>query len=170
MELKDFIQAGLDRIKQATARAVDGLSYSELMRQPGPEANSIGLILFHMARSEDRFMQARVQGKPETWESEKWYQKLNLPLSETGSAYTAEQVSAFVAPELKDIMTYADAVRVRTLDYLKNMTPDEFERVINLPRQGDITVGAVFALALVHLAQHAGEVSYLRGLQRGMNK
>ncbi len=170
MEVRDFIQAGLDRAKQATMRAVDGLSHQELMWRPGHEANSIGIILFHAARSEDTFVQTRIQGKSQVWESDNWYQKLNLQATETGSGYTAEQCAAFPVPEGKDLLAYADAVRIRTLDYLKGMTPDKFDRVINTPRLGDVTIGAYLALMLVHLAQHAGEISYLRGLQRGMNK
>jgi len=53
---------------------------------------------------------------------------------------------------------------------LKGLTPDGFDKLINMPRLGDITIGAVFSLIAVHLAQHTGEISYLRGLQRGMNK
>lgn len=170
MEVRDFIQSGLDRVKQTTERAIDGLSHHELMWRPGPEANSIGLILLHAARSEDLFMQTRIQGKPQVWESEKWYQKLNLPASESGSGYSAEQCTAFSMPEQKDLLAYAEAVRVRTQDYVKGMTLDKFDKIINSPRLGDITIGAYLALMLVHAAQHAGEISYLRGLQRGMNK
>ena len=104
-------------------------------------------------------MQIRIQVKPQVWESDKWYQKLNLPVSETGSGYTAEQCVSFPVTEAKELLAYADAVRIRTLDYLKGMTPEKFDRVLNTPRLGDITIGAYLALMLVHLAQHAGEIS-----------
>jgi len=45
MEARDFIQTGLDRVKQAKMRTVDGSSHYELMLHPGPEANSMGIIL-----------------------------------------------------------------------------------------------------------------------------
>ncbi len=170
MELKGFIQAGLDRVKEAEGKALEGLSHYEMMWRPGHEANSIGLILFHALRSEDVSVQIRIQGKPQVWETEKWYQKLNLPVSETGSHYTAEQVAAFPVPELKDLMAYADAVRTRTSAYLKKVSPDGFDKIINVPSRGDVTIGWYFMHILVHLAQHAGEIAYLRGLQRGMNK
>jgi hypothetical protein len=150
MELKDFIQTGLDRAKDATVKAVDGLSHYELMWRPGPEANSIGLILFHQARSEDSYLHTRIQGKPQIWESEKWYQKLSLPVTETGSGYTAEQLHAFPVPELKELLAYADAVRASTLVYLKDAAPNDFDRIINVPRQGDVTVGSYLARSLGH--------------------
>lgn len=170
MELKDFILEGLDRAKQGTLRAVDGLSHHELMWRPGPECNSIGIILLHQARSEDTFVQTRIQGKPQVWEAEKWYLKLNLPASDTGAHYTVEQLAAFRVPELNDLLAYAGAVRSHTVDYVKSMTPREFDRVVNMARLGDMSVGAVLARMLVHLAGHAGDISYLRGLQRGLDK
>jgi hypothetical protein len=170
MELRDFIQAELDRVKQATMRTLDGLSQQEVSWHPNPDTNSIGLILFHQARYEDMMIQSRLQSKTQVWEAEKWYETLNLPASETGSGYTAEQCAAFRVPELKDLMAYAEAVRSHTVEYLKTTTPEAFDKRINMPRFSDVPLGSVFALLLVHMAQHAGEISYLRGLKRGMNK
>jgi uncharacterized damage-inducible protein DinB len=170
MEMKDFIKGALDRAKQGTTRAVDGLSHNELIWRPGPECNSIGLILFHQTRFEDSFVQGRIVGKPQVWESDKWYEKLNMPASESGSGYTTEQLAAFRVPELKDLLGYADAVRAKTLEYLKSAPNNEFDRVINMPRFGDVAVGVLLTLVIVHMAQHAGEIAYLRGIQRGMNK
>ena len=170
MEMRDFIKGALDRVKQGTVRAVDGLSHYELIWRPGPECNSIGLILFHQARFEDSFVQGRILGKPQVWESEKWYEKFNMPVSESGSGYTAEQIAAFPVPQLKDLLGYSDAARAKTLEYLKTAPGSDFDRVINMPRFGDVTVGALFMLVIVHQAQHVGEIAYLRGMQRGMNK
>ncbi len=170
MEIREFIQSALDRVKQATTRAVNGLSHQELTWRPGPECNSIGLILFHQARFEDSFVQGRIRGKSQVWDLEKWYQKLNMPVSESGSGYTAEQIAAFPVPELTDLMGYAEAVRAQTLEYLRDITKDEFNKTINMPRLGDLTIGALFTIVVVHLAQHSGEISYLRGMQRGLNK
>ncbi len=170
MELMDFIEEGLTRCKQATMKAIDGLTYDELKWRPGPGANSIGIILFHQARSEDIFVQSRIQGKPQMWESEKWYESVGLPVTELGSHYTVEQVNAFCVPEQKSLVAYGDAVRARTLEYLGGMTADRFDRIINMPRWGDISIGKVFAFVIVHSSEHAGDISYLRGLQRGMDR
>ena len=35
---------------------------------------------------------------------------------------------------------------------------------------GEVTLGQLWDIILIHLTQHAGEMLYLRGLQRGMNK
>jgi hypothetical protein len=187
MEIKELIQTGLGNIKRSIDRTLDGLTPAELKWQPRIDANSIGLILFHIVRSEDSSFQSRLQGKTQLWESEKWAQKLNKNLSDGGSRYTAEQVAAFVVPDLKDLLGYAEAVRKQTLEYLKNLTPEDFDKKFdftppprdipasmpNQPRVSpfrDMTIGSMLMMNVTHFAQHAGEISYLRGLQRGMDK
>ncbi len=170
MELNDFVKAELDGMKQSVDRAINGLTRNELIWRPGLESASIGLILYQQARSEDSDIHTTIQGKPQVWETEKWYEKLNLPASDRGAGYTVEQIVAFPVPELKDLLAYADAARARTLAYVKSASSSEWNRIIKHPRLGDVTVGALFALIVVHGAHRIGQVMYLRGLQRGLNK
>jgi hypothetical protein len=186
MEIKELIQTGLANVKRSIDRTLDGLTPAEVRWQPRPDANSIGLILFHIIRSEDSSIRSRLQGKTQLWESERWAQKLNKNLSDSGSHYTAEQVADFVVPDLKDLLGYAEAVRRQTLEYLKILTPGDFDKKFDLtpprnipagtPNQPrispfrDMTVGSMLMMNVTHFAQHAGEISYLRGLQHGMDK
>jgi hypothetical protein len=190
METTELIRIGLGNVKRLLDRTLDGLTPAEIKWQPRPDANSIGIILFDIARSEDASIQSRLQGKPQLWESEKWYQKLNKSANDSGGHYTAEQVAAFVVPNLKDLLGYSEAVREQTLEYLKDLTAGQLDKKVELPPMGppptapsagtpnqprlppfrDMTVGSMLMMNVTHLAQHAGEISYLRGLQRGMNK
>lgn len=170
MELTIFIKSELDRINQANQRVLNGLTPEELAWQPNPQANSIGYLLFHCARFEDTFVQSRLLGKPQLWETGKWYEKLNFPATETGSGYTEEQLKTFKMPEVTSLLAYGDAVRSQTKDYLKTITSDQFDRAVNMGRMGEMPIGNVFNLIILHLAQHTGEISYVRGLKRGMNK
>jgi hypothetical protein len=54
--------------------------------------------------------------------------------------------------------------------YLADLTPQELERIVNLPYLGDIAIGKLFARMIIHLSGHVGEMSYIRGLKRGLNK
>lgn len=169
MEIKDYIKTELDGLKRNSTRTLNTLTQQELNWRPACGCNSMGLILFHVARSEDSFVQTRLQGKPQIWESGKWYNKLNMAESEIGSHYTIDQVNAFTAPNLKDLLGYYEAVRAKTLDYLNNLTPEMFERIVKLPF-GEFSVAGIFSLIVTHAAEHTGEISYLRGLLRGMDK
>ncbi len=170
METNDFILDMFDRMQRALTTAVDGLTHEELTWRSGPEANPIGFILWHQLRVEDTLIQGMLQKKPQVWVSEKWYQKLNLPEADSGGRYTAEQVAAFPVPELKDLLGYAEAVRARTAEYLKAMTPDKFDEIIQTSFLGEVAISKVLALLLCEITQHIGQIAYLRGLQRGLNK
>ena len=187
MDVKQFIQTGLENVKRVTDRALDGLTPTELKWQPRPDANSIGLILFHMTRMEDGLIQFLIQRKPQIWETEKWYDKLGKPKTDTGSHYTPEQVASFQVPNLKDLQEYGIAARQKTLEFLQSLTPEKLDMKVELPPMGpppgpagqagpprrppfEPIVGPMLVALVTHLAQHAGEICYLRGLQRGMDK
>jgi uncharacterized damage-inducible protein DinB len=188
MEAKQLIQSGLENVTRSVDRTLDGLTPAELKWQPRADANSIGLILFHMARSEDSFVQFLLQHKPQIWEEEKWCQKLDKAPGDSGSHYTSEQVASFCVPDLKNLREYSQAVRKKTLEFLKDMTPAKLDEKVDLPPMGpppsatpggqapprrppfDPIVGSLLLMTVTHLATHAGEISYIRGLQRGMDK
>ena len=172
MNLSDFILDNLDLTQRALMAAIDGLTTEELTWRPGAEANPIGFILWHQARCEDTYIQSLIRQQPQVWVSDKWYQKLNLPEDawENGNDYTVEQVAAFPVPKLQDLLDYAEAVRAQTVEYLNGITPDKFDEVIQQPEFRGITVGKLFSYMLSEITQHIGQIAYLRGLQRGLDK
>jgi len=172
METSGFILDTFEYMQQAVSTAVDGLNSDELTWCPGPGTNSIGFILWHQLRCEDIYVQNIIQGRPQVWVSDKWYEKLNLPESpqDVGYGYTAEQVAAFHVPELKDLLGYAEATRARTVEYLRATTPGKLDEVIQTTFLGELTIGQIFATLLCEITQHIGQIAYLRGLQRGLNK
>ena len=64
MELGEFIKNELERLQQGINRATNDLTPAELKWQPNPEGNPIGFLLYHIARTEDRFVQRSLLGKP----------------------------------------------------------------------------------------------------------
>ena len=171
MEMNDFIIDILNHTQEAVTRAVDGLTREELAFQPDKECNSIGFLLWHQARAEDSLVNGMVQQKPQVWTTGNWYQKMKVTENpdDDGWGYTAEQIAAFPVPELKDLLGYAEAVRAKTVEYLKSMTANDFDKVIKAPF-GELTVGQMLSLTMCELNQHTGQIAYLRGLQRGLNK
>jgi len=183
--MSELIQNGLDNSKRIIDRAIEGLTPAELKWQPRPDANSIGLILFHCIRSEDLGIH-RLQRKPQLWESEKLYQRFSKAIDDIGAHYSAEPVASFVVPHLKEMLAYAEAVRNNTLTYLKGLKPNDYDEKVILPprpiqlatpagrpfppRPSSQLVGSMLMHEVTHLSEHAGEISYIRGLQRGMDK
>lgn len=167
MELKFYIKMQLDGFKRNLDRTLKDLTPADLAWRPASGCNSIGLILFHTARSEDSFVQTRLAQKPQIFE--KWYQKMNKAVDDSGAHYTADQVNAFVVPDLKDILDYWAEVRAATLAYLDSLSEADFETKVKL-QMGEFTKAGVFSLTVNHAAGHIGEMSYLRGILKGMDK
>jgi hypothetical protein len=169
METKDYIQAQFDLLHAALLKITDGLTAEELAWQPGA-ANPIAFLMLHIARSEDVTTTMRLQGKPQVWVSGKWYEKYHLSAEETTFGWSEEKMAALKYPDLKVMLAYADAVSAETKKYLVGVTPQELERIVNLSYLGDLPIGKLLARSIIHLSGHVGEMSYIRGLKRGMNK
>src|SRR5512134_2441864 len=101
-----FIRTTLDDLQRSLDAVLDGLTQKEVNWQPTGTLNSIGLIAFHSARSEDFFMQELVRKQPQVWEKDAWFEKCELPKKERGRHYRAEQVKAFVSPEIGLLKAY----------------------------------------------------------------
>jgi hypothetical protein len=171
METKEYILMQFEILKSGVDRTITGLTQQEISWRPSCGCNPIGLIFFHVIKIEDSSFQS-LQGKNALWETEKWYVKLNLPVTERGSHYTSiEQINNFQVPRLEDLLAYSNAVRIKTLEYINNVSVNELERKIKVPwRTGEFPIAWFIASQLSHITQHIGEISYLRGLQRGMDK
>ena len=89
---------------------------------------------------------------------------------EDGAHFTVDQVNAFQVPQLSDIMAYYDAVRVITKERLRAMALEDFDKKVTFPHFGEAPTASIFSLLISHTSQHIGEISYLRGMQRGMDK
>ncbi len=166
MDVKDFALQSLDESQTALMQAVDGLSQEELMRQPQPGANHIAFILWHMVRAEDWFFHYLFQRVPQVWESERWHEKLNLPDDPrvTGFGYTAEQVASFPSVPLRDLIAYGEAVRASTVDYLRSVDPARFDEIVKSRLFGEVSIGNLIGHLLLEIAQHVGQIAYIRGL------
>jgi uncharacterized damage-inducible protein DinB len=178
MDIKTFIEQNLDENKRRLYRTLRDLTPEELIWQPGPECNPIGLIVWHMARVEDRWLcHFAHDHRPELWIRDGWAQRLGLPEGDTGVGYTAEQVAQFQMPPLDEVQGYFDAVREAMLTYLRDLDPSEldvapqrspFPEIGSLP--DDFTIGRMFRQLIGEYNQHLGQVGYLRGMQRGLNQ
>ena len=169
MEIKDYIFAELEHLNMVTGRVLDGLSHEEALWRPGSGCNSIALMLFHSARFEDMVVHTRLQDKQMLWETEGWYEKLKLPVNEMGLGYTAEKVDSFMVPDFSVLRAYSEAVRKQTIACIRSLPLEKLDNPIKLP-WGESTIGSLIAAMIGHQTQHVGEMSYVRGLKRGINK
>ena len=165
MTLNRFIEDAFQKEHEFLMDALSGLTPGEQAWRAGPDANSITWILWHMLRVEDMWFQFFIQRKSEIWERDGWNEKFGLPTRDNGFGHTSEQVAAFPTLDLAELIGYGDAVRAETLDYLRGVTQEEFERVPREQRP-EMSVAAIFRQVIGEAYQHQGHIAYLKGLLR----
>jgi uncharacterized damage-inducible protein DinB len=169
MQLAEAIVKSLEQSQGYLIKALDGLTQEEAAWSPTAESNSIAFILWHMTRVEDFFVIHVIQREIELYEAEGWREKLGTPAKDTGFDYTLEQLRAWPVPKLEIIRGYSDSVRKKTLALLNSIEPERLSELARPDRSPD-TIGGILCRITTEIALHTGQIAYLRGIQRGINK
>jgi len=170
MDFRDVVKMGLEEYTQDLKKALDGLTAEERRFQPGPDSHHIDFAVWHIARVEDGWMNRGIRRGAQIWERDGWAEKLGLPERDSGFGYTSEQLANFPTYDPGLLMEYYDAVRVDTLLLIDSLTGADLERPPNPGRDAQNTIAKILAHVLIEEAQHVGQIAYLRGLQRGLDK
>jgi len=148
-------------------KALNGLTQGEVTWSPSPECNSIAFILWHMTRVEDFFVNRVIQREKELYEAKKWQEKLGTPTK--AYQYTVEELQAWPAPKLEILREYANSVRENTLAFLNSIPTERLSEVPRPDRSPD-SIGVMLEHLMTEIALHVGQIAYLRGVQRGLDK
>ena len=167
METTELILRSLEQSQRYLTRALDGLAQEEAAWSPTPECNSIAFILWHMTRVEDFFVNRVIQREKELYETEGWQEKLGTPVK--AYQYTVEELQAWPSPNLEVLREYANSVREKTLTFLNSVPPERLSEVPRPYRSPD-SIGITLGHMSTEIALHVGQIAYLRGLQRGLDK
>ena len=169
MDFRDVVRSGLDEYLEGLEQALDGLTPVELAWQPSPSSNSITWQVWHMARVEDRWVNSYLRQATEVWIVDSWYSKFGLQPEDHGAGQSAEDAAAMPELPLADLMSYYEAVRKSTIAHLDSLKVDDLGKRYSHRRiDPGPTVNWVLAHLLVEEAQHLGQISYVRGMLRGL--
>ena len=165
MELAEFITGIFIRISQVLETALDGLTEDEINQQPNPECNSIGWMVWHLTRVQDRFI-AMLSNNEQVWITEKWYGKFGreADAKDIGYGHRPEDLANFKVPDTKTLLDYHHTVLEKTKRYTNELSPEELDRVIDDSRAP--TVALRLTAFISDNLQHAGQGAYLRGWLR----
>ncbi len=169
MQLIEALIKSLQQSQGYLTKALDGLTQEEAAWSPAAESNSIAFILWHMTRVEDFFFIRVIQREVELYEAEGWREKLGTPAKDTGFEYTLEQLRAWPVPKLEIIRGYYKSVRKRTLALLNSIAPERLSELARPDRSPD-SIGDILCRVTTEIALHTGQIAYLRGIKRGLNK
>jgi uncharacterized damage-inducible protein DinB len=167
MEVRDIVVRNLDQMWGVVERVLEGMTPYELAKQPGPESNSVGWIVWHMGRVEDRWMQ-RIIGDTQLWE-EGWAEKMGMPADgmHAGAGMTPEELADFKTPSVEQLKGYVAAVREKTAGLMESFRPERLEDEIDAFGGRKMSIGQVFSHVMSELNQHAGQAAYVKGFLKG---
>jgi uncharacterized damage-inducible protein DinB len=165
MHAKDILIDAYGRIQEEVHAAVDGLSPEQLHTRPAVDANSLAWLVWHLTRVQDDHV-ADAAGLEQVWLSQGWEKRFGLDLSrrDIGYGHSSTQV-AKVRVESGDLLTgYYDAVHEQTLEFVRGLAAEDFERVVDERWDPPVTLGVRLVSVLSDDLQHVGQAAYLRGL------
>ena len=166
MKWQQLIIESFGRVDQVLEKALEGLTLDDLNLQSRPDCNSIGWLTWHLTRAQDRAI-SDLMREEHLWVKDKWHARFNRPpnATDTGYGHHPADLAEFKSPDVQTLMEYHHTVLERTKRYVINLSETEFDREIDHPRFP--TVGARLLAVISDNLQHAGQVAYLRGLQKG---
>jgi uncharacterized damage-inducible protein DinB len=165
VNVNDLLKDGYGRLPDLVRSAVEGLSPEDLRWTPGPLANPIGWLVWHLTRVQDSHI-AELRDRQQVYLDGAWAARFGLEPDpqDTGYDHTIEEVGA-VRPETAEaLVEYYDAVHERTLELLRDVSEADLDRVIDERWDPPVTLGVRLISVLDDDLQHAGQAAYVRGL------
>jgi uncharacterized damage-inducible protein DinB len=153
------------RVRDVVHEAVTGLTAEQLAFRPGPEANSIAWLVWHLTRIQDDHI-ADAARAMQVWESGKWAPRFGLePGSmDTGYGHSSGQVAAITVDSAEVLTGYYDAVHEQALRFVATLTDADLPRVVDESWDPPVTLGVRLISVISDDLQHAGQAAYLRGM------
>lgn len=149
---------------------LNGLSNEERRYQSTSDSHHIDFTVWHMARVEDNWIHSFAKGSDQIWIRDSWHQKLNLPQDGTGYGFTSDEVKTLPLFDIDMLMIYYKIVSQETRNYLDHISPDQLKHCPQPNKRPGYTIGQMFSHIIVEESQHLGQISYVRGMLRGINK
>jgi len=156
------------RIPPLVRDVVEGLPAGKLVERPGPGANTIGWLCWHLARVQDHHVSEVIHGE-QVWVGGDWASRFGLEPdpSNTGYGHSREEVGAVRPVDGDAIVGYLDAVQSRTVAFLEGLGDDDLDRIVDRRWDPPVTMGVRLVSVADDSLQHVGQAAYLKGLLGG---
>ncbi|WP_433802768.1 mycothiol transferase [Actinomycetospora sp. CA-084318] len=167
MNSTDVLVDAFGRVRSDVHRAVEGLDERALNLRLDDEANPVGWLVWHLTRVQDDHI-ADLAGHQQAYTSQGWADAFGFDLDPTsiGYGHTSEQVAAVHVTDAQMLLDYYDAVHDRTVDYLRTLTDDDLDEVIDEAWDPPVTRGVRIISVVDDDIQHAGQAAYVAGIAR----
>ncbi|MGN6161615.1 MAG: mycothiol transferase [Marmoricola sp.] len=165
MDVSELLIDAFTRIRDEIPGVLDGLDEAALTWRPGPDANTIGWLVWHLARVQDDHI-AEVAGQPQAWIEAGWVERFGLPFPPEAHGYghSSEQVAQVRDVGAEQLAAYYADVAERSLGYLATLADSDFDRVVDDRWDPPVTLGARLVSVIGDISAHTGQAAYVRGM------
>lgn len=159
-----ILRDNFERIRELVVDVTDGLTAEMSDYRPGPQANSIAWLIWHLTRVQDDHV-SDAADVDQAWTSRGWQERFGLPFpaSDIGYGHDSADVGK-VHADAQLLADYHGDVHLATLEYLDELTADELDRVVDRRWDPPVTVSARLVSVIGDCLQHVGQAAYVRGL------
>ena len=164
MDLAALLVELFGRIPPLAAEAVDGLGPDDLATVPGPDANPVGWLVWHLTWVWDHHL-AQAFGLEQLYLERDWAARFGRDArrDDTGYGHGADDVAALRA-DGDALLGYLDAVAARSVPLLAAVRPGELDRVVDEGYDPPVTLGVRLVSVAVDCLEHCGQAAYAWGL------
>jgi hypothetical protein len=165
MRETDLLVDAFGRIRELVHGVVEGLEPAQLELRVDDHANTIAWLVWHLTRVQDDHV-ADAAGSEQVWTASGWAGRFALPLdpADTGFGHGRDQVAQVRVDEPRLLTDYHDDVHARTVDYLRTLTADDLDRVVDEAWDPPVTLGVRLVSVVGDDLQHAGQAAFVRGV------
>jgi len=167
MTSAELLADAYGRVGAMVHDALEGLTAEELTFQVDDGANPIAWLIWHLARVQDDHI-APLVGTEQVWTSAGWAERFGLPLpvTDTGYGHRSDQVAA-VRADVANLLGYYDAVEQVTLEYVRGLSEDDLDRIVDERWDPPVSLGVRLISVLGDDVAHAAQAAYVRGIIEG---
>lgn len=172
MTFKKIIRFACAEYGSELNRMVDSLTDDERRFIPGSESHHIDFTVWHMARVEDTWINSFGKQKTQLWDQENWQERLNLNIEmdepRSGWGWNIDQVHNMPKFSFDVLWDYMESVRECTDQYIEGLEDSDMDMCPDNKRP-NYSIAKMLAHLVVEQSQHIGQISYIRGMLRGLD-
>lgn len=161
---REVLRDNFERIRELVVSVTDGLTPEMSDYRPGPQANSIAWLIWHLTRVQDDHVSDAADVE-QAWTSRGWQERFDFPFpaADVGYGHSSTDVGT-VHADAQLLADYHGDVHLATLEYVDELTTDELERIVDRRWDPPVTVSVRLVSVIGDCLQHLGQAAYVRGL------
>tara|TARA_B100000579_G_C22755718_1_gene816334 strand:- start:946 stop:1314 length:369 start_codon:yes stop_codon:yes gene_type:complete len=118
---------------------------------------------------EDNLINTVLLQNEKLWIKEKYYEDFPELKNQIGFGFSQNQLDSFPEMKLSWLMNYYNSLRKITNIFLEEINDETLSKSYMFGKK-NVTGFFVVGRLVTELSQHLGQISYIRGMIRGLNK